>query len=69
MQSHDEARDHAYTFSADKRLDEHYVRQNLSIVQAQLARPGVRLALVLNTALRKEAVGSTAGNHAPLPTQ
>lgn len=69
MQSHDAARDHAYTFAPDKRLDEGYVRQNVPIVEAQLARAGVRLSVLLNAALMNREVGSRAGNHAPPPTR
>jgi hypothetical protein len=69
MQSHDAARDHAYTFSTDRRLGEQYVKQTLPIVETQLARAGVRLAFLLNTDLIYGAGGSTAGDHAPLPIQ
>lgn len=51
MQSHDQARHHAYAFGEDKKLDEPYVKQALPIVEAQLARAGVRLAALLNRAL------------------
>lgn len=51
MQSHDRARDHAYRFGPDQRLDEQYLKQALPVVEAQLARAGVRLAHLLNTAL------------------
>ena len=50
IQSHDQARDHAYRFGADKRLDEHYVKQALPVIETQLARAGVRLAALLNAA-------------------
>ncbi|MGZ8422637.1 MAG: S1/P1 nuclease [Nitrospira sp.] len=36
MQSHDEGRDHAYTFSPDKRLDEHYVRRTFPSLRRNL---------------------------------
>ena len=51
MQSHDQAREHAYTFAADKRLDDVYVKQALPVIEAQLASAGIRLAHVLNMAL------------------
>lgn len=51
MQSHDQARDHAYRFGPDQRLDEQYLKQALPVVEAQLARAAVRLAHLLNTAL------------------
>ncbi|QOJ36874.1 MAG: S1/P1 nuclease [Nitrospira sp.] len=51
MQSHDQARDHAYAFGEDRKLDEPYVKQALPIVESQLARAGVRLATLLNHAL------------------
>lgn len=51
MQSHDEARDHAYSFATDKRLDEPYVKQALPTIESQLARAGVRLAALLNACL------------------
>lgn len=69
IQSHDQARDHAYTFSAEKRLDEQYVRQALPVLEEQLARAGVRLAFLLNTAMGNGAAGSTGENHLPLVTQ
>lgn len=58
MQSHDAARDHAYTFSTDKRLGEQYVKQARPVVEAQLARASVRLAFLLNTALITGGGGS-----------
>lgn len=63
MQSHDQARDHAYQFGADQRLDEPYVRQCLPIIEAQLASAGVRLAYLLNSALAKEDSGFPGGDH------
>ena len=53
MQSHDEARDHVYTFSVDRHLGPDYVQRNLPVVEVQLARAGVRLAALLNEALAK----------------
>ena len=61
MQSHDQARDHAYRFDADKRLDEQYVKQALPVIETQLARAGVRLAALLNAAF------STQPQPAPHP--
>ena len=51
MQSHDQARDHAYRFGSNQRLDDQYLNQALPVVEAQLARASVRLAHLLNTAL------------------
>lgn len=67
MQSHDQAREHAYQFGADKRLDEQYVKQALPVIEAQLARAGVRLAFLLNSALMHRPVGSVSDDHAPRP--
>ena len=67
MQSHDLARDHAYTLPSDNRLGEQYVKQALPVVEAQLARAGVRLAFLLNAALIHGAVGSVAEDHAISP--
>ncbi|HRB14784.1 MAG TPA: S1/P1 nuclease [Nitrospira sp.] len=69
MQSHDHARDHAYRFGTDKRLNEQYVKQALPVIEAQLARAGVRLAFLLNTALRTEAVDSVVGEGVSSPIQ
>lgn len=69
MQSHDQARDHVYRFGTDKRLNEQYVKQVLPIIEAQLARAGVRLALLLNTALMNGPVGSVSDADAPRPEQ
>lgn len=69
MQSHDLARDHVYTLPPDKRLDEQYVKRSLPVVEAQLARAGVRLAHLLNAALINRTVGSVAKDHATPPTQ
>jgi hypothetical protein len=69
MQSHDQARDHAYAFSTDKRLGEQYVKQARPVVEAQLAKAGVRLAFLLNTALMNVSTDSAAEDHAPLTTQ
>lgn len=55
MQSHDQARDHAYQFEADKRLDEDYVKQALPVIEGQIAMAGVRLAHLLNTTLTNRA--------------
>lgn len=63
IQSHDQARDHAYTFGADKRLDERYVKQALPAIEAQLARAGVRLAHLLNTALTNGSAGPLPEDH------
>jgi hypothetical protein len=64
MQSHDLARDHAYTFAADKRLEEQYVKHNLPIVEAQLARAGVRLASLLNMVFANGDLSSSTDEHA-----
>jgi hypothetical protein len=69
MQSHGMARDHAYRFGADKRLDEEYLNQALPVIEAQLARAGVRLAHLLNTALSKHPIDSATENHPAPPTQ
>ena len=50
MESHDLARDHAYTFPSSNQLDEDYLERTLPIVEAQLAKAGVRLAAILNQA-------------------
>lgn len=63
MQSHDQARDHAYTFAADKRLDDAYVKQALPVIEAQLVSAGIRLAHVLNTALSNGSAGSSPQRH------
>lgn len=68
MQSHDEARDHVYTFSVDRHLGTDYVQRNLPVVEAQLARAGVRLAALLNTALAKSERHLPAEDHAPRGT-
>lgn len=53
MQSHDEARDHVYTFSVDRHLGTDYVQRNLLVVEARLARAGVRMAALLNATLER----------------
>lgn len=63
MQSHDQAREHAYTFAADKRLDDVYVKQALSVIEMQLASAGIRLARVLNMALSNGAAGTSSESH------
>lgn len=60
MQSHDQARDHAYKFAADRRLDDVYVKQALPVIEMQLASAGIRLAHVLNMALSNGAAGSSS---------
>jgi hypothetical protein len=50
IESHDVARDDVYRFPPSNRLDDDYARRMLPIVEAQLAKAGVRLAAVLNTA-------------------
>jgi hypothetical protein len=69
LQSHDQARDHAYRFGADKRLDEEYLNRALPVIEGQLARAGVRLAHLLNTALSKDSIDSATENHAEPLTQ
>ena len=49
IESHDLARDHVYAFSSTNTLDEDYVSRMLPLVEAQLAKAGVRLAAVLNS--------------------
>lgn len=51
IESHDHARDRAYAFGPDKRLDEPYAKEALPVVEVHLARTGVRLAVLLNQAL------------------
>ena len=63
MQSHEQARDHAYKFAADKRLDDAYVKQALPVIETQLAKAGVRLAHLLNTALSDGASGTFSEHH------
>ena len=63
MHSHDQAREHAYSFGADKRLDAEYVRQALPVIETQLARAGVRLAHLLNRALTNGAAGPSLEDH------
>lgn len=63
MQSHDQARDRAYKFAADRRLDEAYVKQALPVIEAQLASAGIRLANVLNTALSTGVAGAFGKSH------
>ncbi len=65
MQSHDQARDHAYGFGPDQRLDEKYLKQAVPIVEAQLARAGVRLAFLLNTAFTNREPSSSPAEQAP----
>lgn len=68
MQSHDQARNHAYTFGSEKRLDEQYVKQALPVIEVQLARAGVRLSFLLNTALGNDvAVRPATDNALPPP--
>ncbi|MGC3975903.1 MAG: S1/P1 nuclease [Nitrospira sp.] len=69
MQSHDQARDHAYSFAPDHRLDEEYLNRALPVIEGQLARAGVRLARLLNTALSKDSIDSATENHAAPLTQ
>ena len=54
MESHDLARDHVYVLPDDHKLGEEYYRTNAPVVDQQLAKAGVRLAKILNDALRKE---------------
>jgi len=63
MQSHEQARDHAYKFAADKRLDDVYVKQALPAIETQLAKAGIRLAHLLNTALSDGASGPFSEHH------
>ena len=54
MESHDLARDHAYVLPEDRKLGELYYYANIDVVDQQLAKAGVRLAALLNEALREK---------------
>ena len=54
MESHDIARDHVYVLPDDHKLGEDYYRANVPVVDQLLAKAGVRLAKLLNEALRKQ---------------
>lgn len=60
MESHNQARDHAYRFGEDSRIGEDYLKQALPVVEVQLARAGVRLAHALNTCLSKVAQSASS---------
>lgn len=53
MESHDVAKDHVYALPENRKLGEDYVRANVPVVDQQLIKAGVRLAKLLNDALRK----------------
>ena len=53
-ESHHIARDHAYMFPEDRKLGDDYYKANREIVDQQLAKAGVRLAILLNAALEKK---------------
>jgi hypothetical protein len=52
MESHNIARDHVYLLPEDRKLGEDYCQANVPVVDQQLAKAGVRLAKLLNDALR-----------------
>ena len=54
MESHDIARGQVYVLPDDRKLGEGYYRANVSVVDQQLAKAGVRLAKLLNDALSKK---------------
>jgi len=54
MESHRIAKDHVYVFPDNRKLGEDYFRANVPVVDQQLAKAGVRLAKLLNDALRKK---------------
>jgi hypothetical protein len=53
MESHQIAKDHVYVLPVDHKLREDYYRASVPVVDQQLAKAGVRLAKLLNDALRK----------------
>jgi len=54
LESHRIARDHVYVLPDDRKLGEDYYRANVPVVDQQLAKAGVRLARLLNDALKKK---------------
>ena len=54
MESHNIAKEHVYVIPEDRKLGEGYYQANLPVVDQQLAKAGVRLAKLLNEALRKK---------------
>jgi hypothetical protein len=53
MESHDVSKDHVYALPENRKLGEDYVRTKVPVVDQQLIKAGVRLAKLLNEALRK----------------
>jgi len=54
MESHQIAKEHVYMLPDNRRLGEDYLRINVSVIDQQLAKAGVRLAKLLNDALAKK---------------
>ena len=54
LAAHKLAREHAYRLPPDRNLQSRYYRDNLPILEEQLAKAGVRLARVLNEAFRRD---------------
>lgn len=54
MESHNIAKERVYVIPEDRKLGEGYYQANLPVVDQQLAKAGVRLAKLLNEALRKK---------------
>ena len=54
MESHRLARDYVYVIPIDRKLGYDYYLDNVRVVDEQLAKAGVRLAKILNDALRKK---------------
>ncbi len=54
MESKEIARQHVYAFPEDHKLGEDYYQANVSVIDKQLAKAGVRLAKLLNDALAKK---------------
>jgi len=54
MESHQIAKEHVYLLPDNRRLGEDYLRINVSVIDQQLAKAGVRLAKLLNDALAKK---------------
>jgi nuclease S1 len=54
VESHDIAKDHVYVLPENRKLGDDYYRANVPVVDQQLAKAGVRIAKLLNEALRKK---------------
>jgi len=54
LAAHKLAREHAYRLPPDRNLQSRYYRDNLPILEEQLAKAGVRLARILNEAIRRD---------------